>query len=130
MIFVLVGVTAPIGKAAEMDGFSDVPDSAWFAEAIRWCIENDIMSGITETSFAPGEAMTRVSIAEALYRAAGRPALTHPTLFSDVNTSASYSNAVSWETSKGIITGYGNSLFGPDDKITRAQVAQMLKNFI
>ena len=94
MVFALAGALVPSGQAVETRGFSDVPDTAWYAEAVNWCIENDIMSGITAASVAPDSAMTRASTAEALYRAAKRPAVTHISRFSDVNASANYFNAV------------------------------------
>ena len=102
MVFALAGALVPSGQAVETRGFSDVPDTAWYAEAVNWCIENDIMSGITAASFAPDSAMTRASTAEALYRAAGQPAATYTSRFSDVSASASYFNAVSW-TAVGLI---------------------------
>ena len=123
MVFALAGALVPSGQAVETRGFSDVPDTAWYAEAVNWCIENDIMSGITAASFAPDSAMTRASTAEALYRAAKRPAVTHISRFSDVNASANYFNAVSWTAEQGIMSGYGGGTFGAGDPVTREQLA-------
>lgn len=123
MVFTLTGALVPSGQAAETSVFSDVPETAWFAEAVNWCIANDIMSGVTSASFAPDAAMTRASTAEALYRAAGRPAVTHTSHFSDVSASASYSNAVSWIAEQGIMSGYGGGTFGAENPVTREQLA-------
>ena len=123
MVFFLTGAMVPSGQAAEASGFSDVPDTAWYAEAVNWCIKNDIMSGVTAVSFAPDSAMTRASTAEALYRAAGQPAATYTSRFSDVSASASYFNAVSWTAEQGIMSGYGGGTFGVGDPVTREQLA-------
>ena len=123
MVFTLTGALVSGGQAAAASVFSDVPDTAWYAEAVNWCIKNDIMSGVTAASFAPDSAMTRASTAEALYRAAGRPVATHTSHFSDVSASASYSNAVSWTAEQGIMSGYGGGTFGAEDAVTREQLA-------
>ncbi len=102
--------------------FSDVPSDAWYAEAANWCRENGILTG---TTFDANTAMTRATVADALYRAAGSPAVTS-TVFSDISAGSAYASAASWASANGVMSGYGNGTFGADDPVTRQQMAAVL----
>ena len=105
------------------DRFTDVPDGAWYAEAANWCREQNILTGST---FAADTPMTRSTVADALYRAEGSPAVQSTASFSDVPVNSPYANAASWASANGIMSGYGGGRFGGEDPVTREQMASIL----
>ena len=110
--------------AAEGRGFSDVPEKAWYAEAVIWCQEN----GLTDsgTVFSPETVMTRSMVASALYRASGRPDTASEIRFTDVTASRADRAAIAWAAETGVIAGYGDDRFGPEQPVTRQQFAAVL----
>ena len=110
--------------AAEERRFSDVPEKAWYAEAVIWCQEN----GLTDsgTVFSPETVMTRSMVASALYRASGRPDTASEIRFTDVAASRGDRAAIAWAAETGVITGYGDGRFGPEQPVTRQQFAAVL----
>lgn len=106
--------------------FTDVAENAWYAEAIRYVYEHDLMDGIESTTFAPDATTSRAMITTILWRMAGSPAVNGSIGFSDVADGQWYSEAIRWAASEGIVDGYGNGSFGPNDPITREQFAAML----
>lgn len=119
------GPTAP-SAAAGSGVFTDVASDAWYAEAVRFCAEQGIMGGTTDTTFSPDGSMTRAMLAAVLYRMAGSPLVTADASFTDVTRGVWYSGAISWASGSGILSGYGNGLFGVDDPVTREQAAAVL----
>ncbi len=118
---------AVMGLAAEGDSpFADVPADTWYTEAVEYCRTNGLMSGTSATSFDPNGTMTRAMLATALYRQAGEPAVTGTDSFTDTAEGTWYTNAVLWASQQGIINGYGNSLFGTNDPVTREQIVTIL----
>lgn len=109
--------------------FTDVPDGAWYEDAVRYVVENGLMSGYGNGRFGPEDVLTRAQLAQILYNKEGKPATTNYNGFTDVSNSAWYAEAVAWAVNKGIVTGYGNSVFAPDDAITREQFAAMLYRY-
>ena len=101
--------------------FSDVPASAWYAEAIAYCQQNGIMSGTTSTTFAPEATLTRAMLATVLHRMSNTPAVSDPPVFADAAAGSWYSDAVSWAAKNNIISGYGGGTFGVNDPTTREQ---------
>lgn len=112
--------------APSAGAFTDMADDAWYAEAVRFCSEQGIMGGTTDTTFSPDASMTRAMLAAVLCRMAGSPAVTAGTDFTDVAVGAWYSDAISWASGSGLLSGYGNGLFGVDDPVTREQAAAVL----
>ena len=109
--------------------FTDV-SGHWAAEAIAWAYENGLMNGTGETTFAPNATLNRAMLATILYRLAGEPAVEGEGVpFNDVALDAWYTDAVIWANENGIVTGYGNGLFGSNDSITREQLAVMLYRY-
>lgn len=106
--------------------FADVAENAWYTDAVRYVYEHDLMDGIGSTTFAPDATTSRAMIATILWRMAGSPAVNGSIGFSDVADGQWYSEAIRWAASEGIVDGYGNGSFGPDDPITREQFAAML----
>ena len=127
LVFVMIFATVITACAAEYENkFTDVSENAWYAEAVKYCDENGLMSGISEDSFLPNGTMTRAMLATALYRQAGSPDVSGNDDFPDTADGAWYSNAVRWASQQEIITGYSNGNFGTNDSVTREQIVTML----
>lgn len=109
--------------------FEDVSADAWYAEAVDFCFENGLMSGTSENKFSPHAATSRGMLSTILYRQAGSPNLEADVfghLFPDVTIGSWYSNGVYWARANAIIAGYPNGRYGPNDAITREQMATIL----
>ena len=117
--------TIPTALAAE-GVFSDVPNGAWYADAVDYVYEHGIMNGTSATTFSPNTPMTRAMLVTVLHRAAGSPSAATGTAFSDVPSGAYYTDAVAWASANSIVTGYGNGRFGSNDPVSRAQIAAIL----
>lgn len=118
---------APSAFAAVSDtGFTDVAANAWYADAVEYVRDNGLMSGTSTTTFSPDGTMTRAMLATTLYREAGSPAVTGADTFSDTQTGAWYEDAVLWASQEGVVSGYGNGLFGTNDPVSREQIATIL----
>ena len=112
--------------AAEDAGFSDVAADAWYADAVEYVRNHGLMSGTSAAVFNPNGTTSRGQIAAILYRASGSPAVSGTTAFPDIADGAYYAAASQWAAANGIITGYPDGSFGPDDPITRQQLAAIL----
>ena len=111
-----------------VSGFGDVPQTSWFADAVKYVSENKLMNGTSTTAFSPNENMSRAMLATVLYRMSGETAEAGSS-FGDVSSSAYYAAAVSWASSKGIVNGTGTDAFSPNASITREQLAAMLYRY-
>lgn len=109
--------------------FYDVPNDAYYYEAVKWAAENGITGGIGNSLFAPNQPCTRAQIVTFLWRAAGSPVVNYLMPFADVDESAYYAEAVRWAASTGIITGLTETTFGADGVCTRAQAAAMIYRY-
>ena len=109
--------------------FTDVPEDAWYADAAAYVYKHGLMAGTSATTFAPEVTTSRAMIATILWRMAGSPVVNYAMTYTDVDPAAWYGEAVRWATSEGVVTGYGNGLFGTNDPITREQFATMLWRF-
>lgn len=107
-------------------GFTDVPEDAYYAEAVAWAVENDITEGTSDTTFSPYETCTRAQTVSFLYRSNGSPAAETDITFTDVSADAYYADAVAWAVENGITYGTTETTFSPDDSCTRAQVITFL----
>ena len=106
--------------------FTDVPEDAWYEDAAGYVYKHGLMAGTSATTFAPDVTTSRAMIATILWRMAGSPVVDYAMTYTDVAQGQWYSEAVRWATSEGVVTGYGNGLFGTNDPITREQLATML----
>ena len=105
--------------------FTDVPKEAWYAEAIAWAQKNEIVNGMTATTFEPESKVTRAQFVVMLYRFAGKPENMAATTFTDV-TEEWYIDAVSWAETSMIVNGMTATTFEPNGHCTRAQAAKIL----
>ena len=106
--------------------FYDVPNDAYYYEAVKWAAENGITGGVGNSLFAPNQPCTRAQIVTFLWRAAGSPVVNYRMPFTDVDEGAYYAEAVRWAASTGIVTGQTETTFGTDSVCTRAQAAAMI----
>ena len=106
--------------------FSDVSEGAWYYDAVRYASENGLMGGYGNGLFGPNDNLSRAQFAQILFNREGRPVVNYLLQYGDVASGAWYTEAVRWATSQGIVGGYGNGMFGPNDNITREQLAVML----
>ena len=106
--------------------FYDVPNDAYYYEAVKWAAENGITGGVGNSLFAPDQPCTRAQIVTFLWRAAGSPVVNYLMPFTDVDEGAYYAGAVRWAASTGIVTGLTETTFGTDSVCTRAQAAAMI----
>ena len=108
--------------------FTDVSMDDWFCEPVCWVYEQGLMTGTSATTFEPNLATTRGMIVSMLARLEGNPTA-RDAGFADVADGAWYADAVNWAAGEGIVSGYSDSQFGPNDPITREQMAAILHNY-
>ena len=106
--------------------FYDVPNEAYYFEAVKWAVAQEITDGVGNNLFAPDQPCTRAQIVTFLWRAAGCPEPKHTGSFADVPAGAFYAKAVAWAVDAGITTGTGEGGFSPDEPCTRAQAVTFL----
>lgn len=115
-------------KEAQRNPFTDVKQSDWFYSAVLYAYDNGLMNGTGISSFTPHGATTRGMIVTILHRLEGEPAA-ESSPYTDVAADQYYSNAVAWASANEIVSGYGNGIFGPEDAVTREQMAVILMNY-
>lgn len=109
--------------------FVDVSDWDWYSGGIRYVYENGLMNGTSSWYFRPTANTTRAMVATVLYRLEGSPRVSGGSGFADVKSGSWYDDAVTWASRYGIIKGYGDDTFGPNDSVTREQMAAMLYRY-
>ncbi|MBQ3124004.1 MAG: S-layer homology domain-containing protein [Clostridia bacterium] len=109
--------------------FSDVKADAWYADAVKFAVENKLMNGVSDTEFAPNATLTRAMLVTILYRNDGEPAVDTEVAFDDVATGSYYEKAVAWAKANGIVDGYTDNVFAPDANITREQIATIMHRY-
>lgn len=109
--------------------YSDVANSAWYFEPVKFAYEYGLMSGTSPSSFTPNSTADREQFVTVLWRLAGSPKVEQEIAFTDVNKSEYYAEAVRWAVNEGIVGGYGDGKFGVGDEITREQLATMLHRY-
>lgn len=108
--------------------FTDVSSNSWYYDAVRYAYRNDLMSGVSANKFAPDVTTTRGIIVTILHALEEKPTASGSP-FKDVTVDLYCAKAVAWATSNGIVAGYGDGLFGPNDSITREQMAAILYSY-
>jgi len=126
MLVLLLSLTVLASTAVEDTDYSDVDADAWYAEAVIYCREHNLMAGIGNNQFAPESNLTRAQLATVLYRIEGTPAVTGTDAFTDTPDGAWYGDAVLWAFQQKLISGYGGGLFGPNDPVSREQMTAIL----
>lgn len=106
--------------------FYDVPNDAFFYEAVKWAVKSGVTNGLSDTMFGPYESCTRAQIVTFLWRAAGSPEPKTMSSFTDVPASTYYAKAVAWAIENGITNGMTETTFAPDATCTRGQIVTFL----
>jgi len=109
--------------------FADIQEADWFYKAVEYVYKNGLMMGTGDTAFDPNGTTTRAMIVTILHRLEQTPAPTANNPFGDVADGKWYTNAVVWAAESGLVSGYGNNTFGPEDNITREQMAVILYRY-
>ena len=123
---------APVGAAdcsARRVSFVDVKESDWFYDGVQYTVTKGLFKGVSDNAFGPKVKMTRGMVVQTLYALAGKPKVSKTTRFPDVKPGDWYADAVAWAVKKGVASGYDNGRFGPNDTITREQMAVMLHGY-
>ena len=109
--------------------FADVHRNAWYHHAVDYAVETGIMSGYNAATFGPNDKLSRAMVVQVLYNYEGKPAVEAEGKFPDVKSGDWYFNATGWGAEKGVVSGYGDGRFGPNDNVTIEQVAVILHNY-
>jgi len=121
--------TTPEAPSGEQDSgklFDDVPENSWFGPAAEWMGQKGYMSGTAARTFSPNLNTTRGMIVTVLWRMAGSPAPQGECPFEDVKADSYYEDAITWAQENGVVTGYSDTIFKPDQLITREQLAAII----
>jgi uncharacterized repeat protein (TIGR02543 family) len=123
----LTANTTIYAKWSLANPFADVPDGAYYHDAVLWAVGKKVTDGTTPTTFSPAEDCTRAQVVTFLWRAMGSPepaGKTNP--FTDVSPDAYYYKAVLWAVEQGITKGTSDTAFSPNEAVTRAQFVTFL----
>ena len=120
----------PVTETPGSIPFSDVSQSAWYSEPVKYVYSAGLMIGTSQNDFSPNTNLTRGMIVTVMHRHAGVPgvdAIDNP--FDDVLDGAYCMDAVKWGAASGVVLGYGDAKYGPDDDVTREQLAAILYRY-
>ena len=109
--------------------FTDVKSNDWFYEAVKYVYDKELMNGTSTTTFAPLMTTNRAMVVTMLWRLEGQPKAEATLSFTDVEQGVWYTDAVNWAASKGIVKGYSDTVFAPNDTVTREQLATILYRY-
>lgn len=123
-----VEIKAVFAEAGSALPFADVGEGMWYYDAVQYAYEKGLMNGTSATTFSPNNSLSRGMVITILYRMAGSPAVGAPS-FTDVPADQYYASPVAWAAANGVVSGYGNNRFGPNDPVTREQMAVILQGY-
>ena len=126
LLTVLLLLSLSATAFAEKVSYTDVPENAWYAEAVQALRKMGLMNGVGDNRFDPDGIFNRAQLATVLYRMAGSPTVSGEDGFADTESGKWYSDAVLWASQNGIVNGYGDGRFGTTDATTQEQMAVML----
>ncbi|WP_454940865.1 S-layer homology domain-containing protein [Evtepia sp.] len=109
--------------------FTDVSETDWFHDAVRYVYDNGLMDGVGDGQFAPNATTNRAMVVTILHRLAGEPAVAGDVGFTDVEPGLWYTDAVAWAAQKGIVNGISETEFSPSGDLTREQLATILYRY-
>jgi len=109
--------------------FSDVSTEDWYYRGVHYAVDNGIMGGYGEGKFGPNDTLSRAMVVQMLYNKVGQPKIDGKHGFNDVPADQWFNNAVTWGTKNGVMGGYGDGKFGPNDNVTIEQIAVILWNY-
>ncbi|MBQ9972177.1 MAG: S-layer homology domain-containing protein [Firmicutes bacterium] len=110
-------------------GFTDTDSEAWYHDGVHYAVAKGIMKGVDNNKFEPFAKTDRATIVTVLYRLEGYPEVKTRGSFDDVKAGLWYSDASEWAASNEIVLGYGDDTYGPDDVVTRQQMAAIFYRY-
>lgn len=113
-------------KPLVRDIFIDINEGDWFEDSVQYVYDNGIMTGLDSDIFGPAESLQRSQFATIIWRMEGSPKEAYEDMYPDVPEDKFYTQAVLWGTQAGVLTGYAEGIFGPDDQITREQMVTIM----
>lgn len=129
-VAMLVSLLPSAALAASANDFLDVPKDAWYYEHVQFVVDKGYFAGTSNKTFGPDIEMSRGMFVTVLSHIDGVAVNNDVTPFDDVPAGQWYSGAVKWAADNGIVGGYGNGKFGPNDPITREQMCAIMEHFI
>ena len=114
---------------ANFSPFEDVTSDDWFYDAVMYVKDHQLMMGVDAQNFAPNRTTNRAQLVTTLWRMAGCPQGYPAPDYNDLTVGAYYTDAIAWAMTEGIVSGYGNNCFGPNDTLTREQMATIFYRF-
>ena len=121
--------SCPKDATCPIEPYADAVNTAWYHDGVHFCLENGLMVGLSGGRFAPSGDVTRAQVVTILWRLEGKPVVNYAMQFEDAATGEWFTEAVRWAASSGIVTGYSDKAFGPNDAITREQFAAILYRY-
>ncbi|MBQ7661737.1 MAG: S-layer homology domain-containing protein [Clostridia bacterium] len=112
-----------------MSAFTDLDKNAWYHDGIHFVLDNGIMSGYGKGKFAPDDTTSRAMVAQLLWNMEGKPVVNYAMNYTDVAKDAWYADAIRFATAQGLMSGYGNGKFGPNDAMTREQLVALMYRY-
>ena len=109
--------------------FNDLDKTKWYADGIRYVLENGIMSGYGNGTFAPNDNTSRAMMAQILFNLEGGKSASDAMSYVDVNNADWFAEAIRWASAQGVMGGYGNGVFGPNDDLTREQLVTIMYRY-
>ncbi len=117
------------GDTCPLRGFDDLNAGAWYHDGLHYCLANNLMNGYGNRRFGPGDTLSRAQLVQILYTLDGKPDPGQNPGFTDVKVGAWYQKAVFWAAEQKIVSGYDSRSFGPNDPVTREQMAAVLYRY-
>ncbi|MBR4703859.1 MAG: S-layer homology domain-containing protein [Oscillospiraceae bacterium] len=117
------------GDECPLNSYDDLDAASWYHDGIHWALDQGVMNGVDGQHFAPAAAASRAMLVTMLWRMEGEPRSDLDLSFQDVPAGAWYTEAVRWAASEHIVDGYGTDSFGPNDSVSREQLATILWRF-
>ena len=126
ILALVMALSLTIPSFAADTGFTDVDANAWYAGAVDYAVEHELMNGVGNGRFNPGGDTSRAMLVTILWRMAGEPAVNYLMQFPDVDANDWYTEAVRWAASEDIVGGYSDGRFGTNDPVSREQIVTIL----
>ena len=114
------------GETCPMTDFTDLDKSLWYHDGVHWALENGVMNGVGNGLFNPNGDTSRAMLVTMLHRMEGKPESDYAMTFKDVPENTWYTEAVRWAAENGIVNGFDEETFGPNNQLTREQLATIL----
>lgn len=128
-IFSFIIIMATITPAFAETTFKDVKEPSWYSDAVEYVVESGMMTGVGDNQFDPNGMVTRAQVVQILYAKEGKPKVMGTGRFLDVPSNKWYTNAIQWSNSHGIVAGYPDQTFRPDQTVTREQLVLILYQY-